>query len=78
MDKKGFKIFGLKISICMLLLAFFAGPAFAKDLPQPAQAAFDQKVVARVSAERALEHIAYLSETIGPRPGGMEWLVVSG
>ena len=41
-------------------------------LPQPAQAAFDQKVVARLSAERAVKHVAYLSETIGPRPAGME------
>ena len=56
----------------MLLLAVFAGPAFANSLPQPAQAAFDQKVVARVDAESALEHIEYLSEIIGPRPGGME------
>jgi aminopeptidase YwaD len=72
MDKKAFKCFGLIISICMLLFAFFAGTAFAGSLPQPAQAAFDRKVVARVDAERALEHIAYLSETIGPRPGGME------
>ena len=36
-------------------------------LPQPAQAAFDQKVVARLSADRAVKHVAYLSETIGPR-----------
>jgi len=41
-------------------------------LPQPAQAAFDRKVVARLSAERAVKHIAYLSETIGPRPAGLE------
>jgi aminopeptidase YwaD len=74
MYKKAFKTLGL-ISICMLLAAFSTGAVFADSLPQPAQAAFDQKVVARVDAERALEHIAYLSETIGPHPGGMdaEW-----
>jgi aminopeptidase YwaD len=41
-------------------------------LPQPAQAAFDQKVVARLSVDRAVKHVAYLSETIGPRPAGTE------
>ena len=71
MYKKAFKTL-MFISICMLIAASSTGAAFAQSLPQPAQAAFDQKVVARVSAERALEHIEYLSETIGPRPGGME------
>ncbi|WP_216827365.1 M20/M25/M40 family metallo-hydrolase [Alkalihalobacterium elongatum] len=32
----------------------------------------DQKVVARVNAERAIEHVRYLSEEIGTRPGGLE------
>ena len=71
MNKRAFKTFGF-IAICMLLSAFSAGAVLANSLPQPAQAAFDRKVVARVDAERALEHIAYLSETIGPHPGGME------
>lgn len=35
-------------------------------------AAFDQKVVQRVEAERAIEHVRYLSEEIGSRPGGLE------
>ena len=30
------------------------------------------KVVKRVEAERAVEHVRYLSEKIGPRPGGLE------
>lgn len=34
--------------------------------------AHDRKVVARVDAERAIEHVKYLSETIGPRIGGLE------
>jgi aminopeptidase YwaD len=46
-------------------------PTF-NSLSQPAQAAFDQKVVARLSAERAVKHVAYLSETIGSRVAGME------
>lgn len=32
----------------------------------------DQKIVARVSAEKAIEHVRYLSEEIGTRPGGLE------
>ena len=32
----------------------------------------DQKIIKRVDAERAIEHIRYLSEEIGPRPGGLE------
>jgi hypothetical protein len=71
-DKKSFRSSGLRILICTLLLPFGAGAVLADPLPQPAQAAFDQKVVARLSAERAVEHIAYLSETIGPRPDGTE------
>jgi len=55
-----------------LALIFCTATAFAQSLPQPAQAAFDRKVVSRVSAEQALEHMVYLSEVIGPRPGGME------
>lgn len=35
-------------------------------------AAQDQKIVNRVDAERAIEHIRYLSEEIGSRPGGLE------
>lgn len=35
-------------------------------------AAHDQKVVARADAERAIQHVKYLSETIGPRIGGLE------
>ncbi|MDM5224602.1 M20/M25/M40 family metallo-hydrolase [Cytobacillus sp. NJ13] len=32
----------------------------------------DQKIIARVNAERAIEHVRYLSEKIGTRPGGLE------
>ena len=71
MYKETFKTL-MFISICILIAASSTSAAFAQSLPQPAQAAFDQKVVARADSERALEHIAYLSETIGPRPGGME------
>ncbi|HSK27323.1 MAG TPA: M28 family peptidase [Jiangellales bacterium] len=66
-------------------LSLAAGTAAAVTLPLPAWAADDQRpgaqrrpaltggdraIVARVSAERALEHIRVLSEDIGPRIGG--------
>jgi aminopeptidase YwaD len=35
-------------------------------------AAHDNKVVKRVEAQRAIEHVKYLSEKVGPRPGGLE------
>ena len=75
MDKKPLQGFGLRILICTLLLPCTGGAVVADTLPQPAQAGYDQRVVARVDAERALEHIAHLSEVIGPRPAGMdaEW-----
>ena len=38
----------------------------------PSEKAFDQKVIARVSAERIYEDVYYLSETIGPRVTGTE------
>jgi aminopeptidase YwaD len=69
--KKTFKTL-MFISICIMAAASSTIAVYAQSLPQPAQAAFDRKVVARVSPERALEHIVYLSETVGPRPGGME------
>ena len=31
-----------------------------------------QKIVARVDAARAIDHVRYLSEEIGTRPGGLE------
>lgn len=38
----------------------------------PSEKAFDQKVIARVSAERIYEDVYFLSETIGPRVTGTE------
>lgn len=35
-------------------------------------AAHDQKIVNQVKAQWAIEHVRYLSEEIGPRPGGLE------
>jgi aminopeptidase YwaD len=52
------------------LLPFGAGEAAAQQ--NPARAAFDRLVTGPVSADRAVEHIAYLSETIGPRLDGLE------
>jgi aminopeptidase YwaD len=72
MGRNAYQGAGSRVLLSVLLLHLASGPILADQLPQPAQAAFDQMVVARASAERALDHIAYLSETIGPRLGGME------
>lgn len=53
-----------------------AAPAWAVDAPRPGStrpprlSGRDRAVVARVSAERAIEHVVELSEGIGPRIGG--------
>jgi aminopeptidase YwaD len=65
-------VIGVSLALMFGLLSFGAGAVLADPLPNPARAAFDQKVVARASAERAVDHIAYLSETIGPRLDGLE------
>ncbi len=72
MDMKVFKNILVKISVCLLLTAFSSGAALAANaLPQQARAAFDQKVVARVNAERAIAHVRVLSEEIGTRLTGL-------
>ncbi|MFG6119879.1 DUF4910 domain-containing protein [Thalassobacillus sp. B23F22_16] len=44
----------------------------ADAAPSEYKSAFDQKVIKRFQAERSIEHIAYLSEEIGPRVTGTE------
>lgn len=44
--------------------------AAAQHAVHPSVAAFDQKVIARVSADRIYQDVSYLSETIGPRVAG--------
>ncbi|CEG28756.1 M28 family peptidase [Bacillus sp. B-jedd] len=68
--KKVFKVAAPILAMSMLFGATgFAAPEAG---PGKSAASQDQKVVARVDAERAIEHIRYLSEEIGPRNGGLE------
>lgn len=45
-------------------------PATVEAAPGKSGAAFDQKVIARISADRMYEDVYYLTETIGPRVAG--------
>ncbi len=66
---------GLKVAASLLALSMAFGPVgfAATDISSnKSEYSQDQKVVARVDAARAIEHVRYLSEEIGPRPGGLE------
>ncbi|WP_409271342.1 M28 family peptidase [Neobacillus sp. SCS-31] len=66
---------GLKVASSLLALSMVFGSWGVKAseaIPGKSGYSQDQKVVARVDAERAIEHVRYLSEEIGPRPGGLE------
>ncbi|PZN11325.1 MAG: aminopeptidase, partial [Bacillota bacterium] len=61
----------LGLVIVMGLLATFTGAGLAApSVPAGAKSPFDNKVIKRVDAARAIEHIRVLSEEIGPRPAG--------
>jgi len=61
----------LGLVIVMGLLATFTGAGLAApSVPAGAKSPFDNKVIKRVDAARAIEHIRVLSEDIGPRPAG--------
>ena len=45
-------------------------PAKAVAAPGQSAAAFDQKVINRISADRMYEDVYHLTETIGPRVAG--------
>jgi len=67
MVRKGFRVFSLVLVFVMIFtMTSFAAPN------ANASTAFDQKVLARVDARKTLEHIRYLSETIGPRVAGTQ------
>ncbi|WP_139378374.1 M28 family metallopeptidase [Mesobacillus jeotgali] len=66
---------GLKVAVSLLALSMtFGTVSFANDVTSKCKSDYsqDQKVVARADAERAIEHVRYLSEEIGPRPGGLQ------
>lgn len=68
--RKGSKVFA---SLLAVSIAFGSvGFASADTTNGKSSYAHDQKVVARVNANRAIEHIRYLSEEIGTRPGGLD------
>ncbi|GHH99025.1 M28 family metallopeptidase [Neobacillus kokaensis] len=68
--RKGSKVFA---SLLAVSIAFGSvGFASADTTSGKSSYAHDQKVVARVDANRAIEHIRYLSEEIGTRPGGLD------
>ena len=52
----------------------FGSVSYAAPPAEPGKSGYsqDQKVIAKVDAARAIEHIRYLSEEIGTRPGGLE------
>ncbi|ALC89358.1 aminopeptidase [Bacillus sp. FJAT-18017] len=65
---------GLKVAASLLAVSMAFGSVgyAANDGAGKSAYSQDQKVIARVDAERAIEHVRYLSEEIGPRPGGLE------
>jgi aminopeptidase YwaD len=66
---------GLKVAASLLAMSVaFGSVGFANDVTTTGKSDYsqDQKVVSRVDAERAIGHVRYLSEEIGPRPGGLQ------
>ncbi len=66
---------GLKVAASLLAISMaFGSVGFANETTNNGKSGYsqDQKVIARVDAERAIEHVRYLSEEIGPRPGGLQ------
>lgn len=72
-DRRWTRYVGL--AVAAVLATAMSGPATAAHIPAPSAAsvAHDQKILARVDAQRAIRHIEVLSNEIGPRPGGTEW-----
>ncbi len=59
------------ISLILVFVMIFTMTSFAAPNTN-ASTAFDQKVLARIDARKALEHVRYLSQTIGPRVAGTQ------
>lgn len=68
--KSGFKVAASLLAISMA----FSTVGSANEGSNNGKSGYsqDQKIIARVDAERAIEHVRYLSEEIGPRPGGLQ------
>lgn len=60
----------LLLSGVVMMPADFGGQATAEAAKPGNPAAFDQKVISRIDAERIYSDVHYLSETIGPRVAG--------
>ncbi|MFZ7942813.1 M20/M25/M40 family metallo-hydrolase [Neobacillus sp. 19] len=78
--KRGKKRSAILLSTMLVTSGLYFAPvnlpikaaAAAQDVTNPSIKAFDQKVIARVNAERIYQDLYYLSETIGPRVTGTE------
>lgn len=68
-----FKNRPISLLLIIALLLTLASPAMTNPNGMPLQSlrAFDQKILARVSAERAMKYVEYLSKEIGTRPAGL-------
>lgn len=60
----------LLLSGVVMMPADFGGQATAEAAKPGNPAAFDQKIISRIDAERIYSDVRYLSETIGPRVAG--------
>lgn len=64
-----------KIFVMVMVLLLIGSPVYAAtEVPSKGQSdqAFDNKIVKRVNVENIYNHVAYLSEVIGPRGAGTE------
>ncbi len=62
----------LAVSSLYVMPIQFSQTIVAQAKGDQGEAAFDQKIISRISAERIYEDVHYLSETIGPRVAGTE------
>nr|WP_285890727.1 M28 family metallopeptidase [Mesobacillus maritimus] len=73
MKKKGLKVAASLLAVSMAFGTVGVAATANTTGPTSGKSSYsqDQKIVARVDAERAIEHVRYLSEEIGARPGGL-------
>lgn len=78
--KKGKRRSSILLSTMLVTSGLYLAPvnlptqvkAAAEEVTNPSIKAFDQKVIARVSADRIYQDVYYLAKTIGPRVTGTE------